>query len=140
MESTAQQAFMGVLVNTRDLDVDLVPVDLAELPPEEETGFRIEGDPELAMRVLWVSEDRETAVGVERCTPGKIIGVHVNEAYYIVKGRITAKRPDGTEYEIKGGDFVTYGEGQAEEWTVHETYVKCFLYNASRPLPYQVTP
>jgi uncharacterized cupin superfamily protein len=143
MASTAQATFMGALIHAHDLDFDLVPIDLASLPPEEETGFRVEateGTPELSARVLWVSDDRRTAVGVERLTPCKVIGVHVNEAYYIVEGRITALRSDGSEYEIKAGDFVTYAEGQQDTWTVHETFLKCFFYSSSRPLPYEVTP
>jgi uncharacterized cupin superfamily protein len=141
-KQTAQQAFQGVLIHAHapDLETSLVPLSVDDLPPEEEIGFRIEGRPELAMRVVWVSEDRRTAVLIERCGPCKVIGKHFTEVFYLVKGGWTAKRPDGTEYEIKAGDFACYAEGQAEEATVRETFVKCSMYHASRPLPYEVTP
>ncbi len=134
--------FQGVLLHSGAglEDFRLVPVDVSALPPEEVLGFRIEGNPELAMRTVWVSADRCTAVNIERCGPCKVIGKHVTEVFYLLEGRWTAKRPDGSEYEVKAGDFACYAEGQAEECTVHETFVKFALYHSSRPLPYEVTP
>lgn len=136
------KAFESALIHSRTANLDrfLVPVRVEDLPPPEQIGFRVEGKPELAVRVVWVSADRRTAVLIEKCGPCKVIGTHFTEVFYILKGRCTAKRPDGTVYAIKAGDFVCFAEGQSEEWTVHETLVKCSLYHASRPLPYEVTP
>lgn len=138
MEQSTTTAFDGAIAHLSD--IDLVPIDIGDYPPEEEVGFRIEGDPEIAARVLWVSDDRRQAIGVERCGPGKIIGIHNNESHYFVQGRVTATRPDGSQYEITAGDYVAYGEGQHEEWEVHETYIKCFNMRSSKPLPFELTP
>ena len=139
---TAQQAFQGVLIHAHaaDLETGLVPMTVNDLPPENEIGFRIEGNPEMAMRVVWVSEDRCTAVMIERVGPCKVIGKHMTEVFYVVRGGWTARRPDGTEYEIKAGDFACYAEGQQEEATVQEGFLKCSLYHRSQPLPFEVTP
>lgn len=141
MSQSVQQAFQGALIHAQaeDLDRRLVPVRIDQLPPPEEIGFRVEGEPEIALRVVWMSEDRRTAVLIEKCGPCKVVGTHFTEVFYIIRGRCTAKRPDGTTYQIKAGDFVCYAEGQSEEWIVHETLVKCSMYHASRPLPYEVT-
>lgn len=142
MNETAQKAFQGALIHAQagELERDLIPVSVKDLPPPEELGFRIEGEPEMAMRVVWVSEDKCTAVLIEKCGPCRITGSHVTEVFYVLAGRWTARRPDGTEYEVKAGDFVCYHEGQAEEATVHETFIKCSMYHSSQPLPYEVTP
>jgi uncharacterized cupin superfamily protein len=142
MSESAQQIFQGVVVHAQlaELERTLVPVSVDDLPPPEVIGFRIEGRPQLAVRVLWVSEDRRTAVLIEKCGPCRIIGRHFTEVFYFLTGRCTFRRPDGTEYEVKGGDFACYAEGQAEEATVHETFIKCSMYHSSRPLPYEVTP
>jgi uncharacterized cupin superfamily protein len=141
LQAGAKQ-FQGVLLRsgTSVDDFHLVTVDAASLPPEEVIGFRIEGNPEMAARTVWVSDDRCTAMNIEKCGPCKVIGTHFTEVFYLLAGRWTAKRPDGTEYEVKAGDFVCFAEGQAEECTVHETFVKFALYHATRPLPYEVTP
>lgn len=136
----AMKAFQGALIHAHAGDFDLVPMDIDDFPPEEVVGFRIEGRPEMAARVFWMSEDKRSAVMVERLGPCKVIGRHTNDVFYLMEGRWTAKRPDGTEYEVKAGDFACYAEGQREECTVHETFTKCAFYNSSQPLPYEVTP
>jgi uncharacterized cupin superfamily protein len=140
MDASAARAFQGALVHAQDGNFDLVPMSIDDFPPEEVMGFRIEGRPEMAARVVWVSDDRRSAVLVERMGPCKVIGHHQTEVFYLLEGRWTARRPDGTEYEVKGGDFVCFVEGQEEEVTVHETFTKCAFYHSSRPLPYEVTP
>lgn len=139
---TAGQAFQGALVHARDpgLVASLVPLTVADLPPEEVIGFRVEGNPAMAMRVVWVSADRCTAVLIEKVGPCRVVGKHMTEVFYIIEGGWTARRPDGTEYEVRAGDFACYAEGQAEEATVAEGFLKCSMYHASHPLPFEVTP
>lgn len=138
----AQRAFQGTLIHAQDADLcaKLVPMTAADLPPEEVVGFRVEGNPEMAMRVVWVSEDRCTAVMIEKVGPCRVVGKHMTEVFYVLEGGWTARRPDGTEYEIRAGDFACYVEGQAEDTTSHEGFLKCSMYHASHPLPFEVTP
>lgn len=142
MDKSAQQAFQGAVIHARieELERTLVPVSVDDLPPPEVAGFRIEGRPELAMRVVWVSEDRHTAVLIEKCGPCRIVGAHFTEVFYFLSGHCTFQGSDGSVLEAKGGDFVCFTEGQTGEATVHETFLKCSMYHASRPLPYEVTP
>lgn len=136
----ALEAFQGTLINTKTIDdYELVEVDPADLPPEEVSGFRIEGSPKIEMRVVWVSEDRRSAATVERVGPCKVVGTHGNEVFYILEGGWTATRPDGSSYELKAGDFACYSEGQREEAVSNDGFLKVAFYNSSKPLPYEVT-
>lgn len=123
-----------------DLAKSLVPVRAADLPPPEVLGFRIIGDPEMAMRVIWMSDDRRSAMMIERCGPCTIVGRHFNDVFYLLRGRWTGKRPDGTSYEARAGDFLCFSEGDLDEAVVHETFLKCSFYHSARPLPFEVTP
>lgn len=139
------KAFQGVVLHsgTSVDDFDLVPIDPATLPPEEVIGIRIvEGSPELALRTVWVSEDRCTAVNIEKMGPCRLVGRHFTDVFFLLSGRWTAKPldPTGPEYELRAGSFACYAEGQREECIVHETFVKFAMYHASHPLPYEVTP
>ena len=142
MQQDGLKAFQGMLIHAHDpnLERNLVPVRVQDLPPEDVLGFRIIGNPELALRVIWMSADRHTAIMIEKCGPCRIVGRHHTEAFYLIKGHWTGKRPDGTQYEVRAGDFVCFADGQVDDATVHETIVKCSLYHATRPLPFEVTP
>lgn len=141
----AMRELQGAIIGTRNRDFDLVPVPLDALPPEEELGFRLEGDPELAMRVVWVSDDKRKAVTIERCGPGRLIACEAENAsyfnlFYFIEGRTTQTRTDGTTDEWKAGDFICFTEGQYEDSTIHEAFLKCAFYSSAEPLPYEVTP
>ena len=142
MDKVAFTAFQGTIIHAHDPDLErsLVPVRVQDLPPENILGFRIIGNPALALRVIWMSADRHTAIMIERVGPCRIIGRHYTEAFYLIKGHWTGKRPDGTQYEVHAGDFACFADGQVDDATVHETIVKCSLYHATRPLPFEVTP
>ena len=43
-------------------------------------------------------------------------------------------------YEVRAGDFACFSDGQVDDATVHETIVKCSMYHATKPLPFEVTP
>ncbi len=142
MNKQATSAFHGTIIHANDPDLErgLVPVRVQDLPPEDILGFRIIGNPELALRVLWMSGDKRTAIMIEKCGPCRIVGRHSTEVFYLLKGRWTGKRPDGTSYEVRAGDFACFADGQVDDATVHETIVKCSMYHATHPLPFEVTP
>lgn len=147
MNKAAQRAFQGAIVHTRpeELERSLVPVPLHALPPPEVVGFRLEGEPELAMRVLWMSPDRCKAVTVERCGRGKLIVCYPKEAsyfhlFYFMKGHCTQTRTDGTTDDWRAGDFVCFTEGQYVESVIHETFLKVACYTSTQPLPFEVMP
>lgn len=142
MQAEAMKRFQGVVVHAQapDIERNLVPLRASDLPPEEVAGFRIIGDPELALRVVWMSDDRRTAVMIEKCGPCRIVGRHSTEVFYLLKGHWTGTGPDGTRYEARAGDFICFADGQVDDATVHETIVKCSMYHSAQPLPFEVTP
>jgi uncharacterized cupin superfamily protein len=141
MQAEAVRAFHGTIIHAHspELERSLVPVPVASLPPQDVLGFRIVGDPELALRVIWTSTDRRTAILIEKCGPCRIVGRHVTEAFYLIRGRWTGRRPDGSPYEVRAGDFACFSDGHEDDATVHETIFKCSLYHATQPLPFEVT-
>jgi hypothetical protein len=87
-----------------------------------------------------MSDDRRTALMIERCGPCTIVGRHFNDVFYVVYGRWTGTRPDGSRYEARGVDFLCFTEGQPDEAVVHETFLECSPYHSARPPPFEVTP
>jgi uncharacterized cupin superfamily protein len=141
----AMKVFQGAIIDTRTRDFDLVSVDLETLPPPEVIGFRLEGDPKVEMRVLWMSDDKRKAVAIERCSPGRLIvcdppNTTYFNLFYFMEGHCTQVRTDGTTDEWSAGNVVCFTEGQYAESTIHETFLKCAYYSSSDPLPYEVTP
>jgi uncharacterized cupin superfamily protein len=131
----AIKELQGAIIHTLNGDFDLEPVDLDALPPAEEMGYRIEGNPEVKMKVVWASEDRRTAVCVESINgPARVVGKHYNDVFYLISGGWTGTQPDGSKYEVKAGDFAVFPEGQEDDCTVPEGFLKCAFYHSSKPL------
>lgn len=97
----------------------------------------IDGAPvDYAGRLLYLSEDRRVAVGVERLGPSRLTGTHIGETVYFLKGRVEARPPDEEPYELRAGDFCYFEAGREDVWEIRETYVKLFVFHASEPLPF----
>ena len=50
-------------------------------------------DVDFAVKLLYLSDDRRIAVGVERLGPSRLTGTHIGETLYFLAGRITAVPP-----------------------------------------------
>jgi uncharacterized cupin superfamily protein len=82
----------------RPAELDLVPV---------------EGNPLLRMSANWTSDDGSRLVGAFGVSAGADFEFEqtLTEAMYITSGRITYTTPDGTNYDLKAGDFVQIDAG-----------------------------
>lgn len=133
--SEATKALQGAIIGTLNGDFEMDVIDLDTLPPEEILGFRVEGNPKMEMSVVWASEDRRTAVCVERITGrARVVGTHSNDVFYLISGGWTGTLPDGGTYEVKAGDFVVFAEGQVDDTVTPDGFLKCSYYNSSKPL------
>ena len=113
-------------------------LDLEPLPlPKGEWGVTVEGENvDYAARLLYLSEDKRVAVGVERLGPSVLTGTHSGETLYFLKGRVRCRPPDGEPYELQGGDFCYFPPGVEDVWEIVETYVKLFVLHSEAPLPF----
>jgi uncharacterized cupin superfamily protein len=120
--------------NVTDADaLDLEPLPL----PQGEWGVTIEGENvDYAARFLYLSDDKRVAVGIERLGPSRLIGTHIGETLYFLRGRVTCRPPDGEPYELKAGDFAYFPPGVDDVWDIEETYVKLFVIHSDTPLPF----
>ena len=86
----------------------------------------VEGDPEVAERVLWSSADGRRHRGVWQHTPGVSTDVEVDEIFVVVSGRATIEVQGGPTLEVGPGDVGVLASGARTRWTVHETLRKVF--------------
>jgi uncharacterized cupin superfamily protein len=114
-----------------EIELDLLPL------PQGEWGVTIEGENvDYAARLLYLSEDKRVAVGIERLGPSRLIGTHIGETLYFLAGRITCRPPGGEPYKLRAGDFCFFPAGVADVWDIEETYVKLFVIHSETPLPF----
>lgn len=113
-------------------------LELEPLPlPRGEWGVTVEGeDVEYAAKMLYLSDDRRVAVGVERLGPSRLIGTHIGETLYFLQGRVRCTPAGGEPYELKAGDFAYFPPGVDDVWDIEETYVKLFVIHSPTPLPF----
>jgi uncharacterized cupin superfamily protein len=125
--------YVRSLAGTDPLEIELDPLPL----PQGEWGVTIEGENvDYAARLLYLSEDRRVAVGIERLGPSRLIGTHIGETLYFLAGRITCRPPGGEPYELKAEDFCIFPAGVDDVWDIEETYVKLFVIHSETPLPF----
>lgn len=117
---------------------DVAALELEPLPlPKDEWGVTVEGkDVEYAARLLYLSDDKRVAIGVERLGPSLLTGTHIGETLYFLEGRVLCRPPGGDPYELKAGDFCFFPPGVEDVWEIVETYVKLFAIHSETPLPF----
>jgi uncharacterized cupin superfamily protein len=113
-------------------------LDLEPLPlPKGEWGVTIEGDDvDYAGKLLYLSDDKRVAVGIERLGPSRLYGTHIGETLYFLRGRVQASPPEDEPYTLQEGDFCYFPPGLDDVWEIQETYVKLFVIHADAPLPF----
>jgi uncharacterized cupin superfamily protein len=128
------ELFTHYVQNVADLEsLDLEPQPL----PTGEWGVTVTGENvDFAVKLLYLSDDRRVAVGVERLGPSRLTGTHIGETLYFLAGRITCRPADGPPYELKAGDFCYFPPGGEDVWDIEETYVKLFVIHSDEPLPF----
>ena len=125
--------YVRSLAGTDPLEIELDPLPL----PQGEWGVTIEGENvDYAARLVYLSEDKRVAVGIERLGPSRLIGTHIGETLYFLAGRVTCRPPGGEPYELKAGDFGFFPPGVDDVWDIEETYVKLFVIHSETPLPF----
>jgi uncharacterized cupin superfamily protein len=125
--------YVRSLAGTDPLEIELDPLPL----PQGEWGVTVEGENvDYAARLVYLSEDRRVAVGIERLGPSRLIGTHIGETLYFLAGKITCRPPGGEPYELKAGDFCFFPPGVDDVWDIEETYVKLFVIHSETPLPF----
>ena len=132
--STPAQLVSQYILQVGDPDaLELEPLPL----PQGEWGVTIEGeDVDYAGKLLYLSEDKRVAVGVERLGPSRLYGTHIGETLYFLRGRVRAYPPGGEPYTVGEGDFCYFPPGLEDVWEIEETYVKLFVINSEEPLPF----
>jgi uncharacterized cupin superfamily protein len=125
--------YVRSLAGSDPLEIELDPLPL----PQGEWGVTVEGENvDYAARLLYLSEDKRVAVGIERLGPSRLIGTHIGETLYFLAGKITCRPPGGEPYELKAGDFCFFPPGVDDVWDIEETYVKLFVIHSETPLPF----
>jgi uncharacterized cupin superfamily protein len=105
--------------------------------PTGEWGVTVTGENvDYAGRFLYLSDDKRVAVGIERLGPSRLVGTHIGETLYFLRGRVTCRPPGGEPYELKAGDFCYFPPGGEDVWEIEETYVKLFVIHSREPLPF----
>ena len=129
-----QQLLSHYALNAGDLSaLELEPWEL----PTGEWGVTVTGENvEYAGRLLYLSDDKRIAVGIERLGPSLLTGTHIGETLYFLQGRVTCRPPRGEPYELKAGDFCFFPAGVDDVWEIEETYVKLFVIHSEEPLPF----
>lgn len=51
------------------------------------------------------------------------------EVCYLLEGKATVTIEDGTNYEFKAGDLVTFSKGLSCEWQIHKEVKKHYQFN-----------
>ena len=117
---------------------DVDALDLEPLPlPQGEWGVTIEGeDVEYSGRLLYLSDDKRVAIGIERLGPSLLTGTHIGETLYFLAGRVLCRPVGGEPYELKAGDFCFFPPGVEDVWEIVETYVKLYAIHSETPLPF----
>lgn len=107
-----------------------IPVQPVPPPSMDKEGYVIESGG-VAMNVLWVSEDKTTAVGVWEAQPGVVNGVFLfDENDVIVSGHMTIYPKGGDPIEVRQGDSLFIPNGTEMRWEIHEAVRKQFtMYN-----------
>ena len=128
------QLFTHYVQNVADLEsLELEPQPL----PTGDWGVTVTGENvDFAVKLLYLSDDRRVAVGVERLGPSRLTGTHIGETLYFLAGRITCRPADAPPYELKAGDFCYFPPGGEDVWDIEETYVKLFVIHSDAPLPF----
>jgi uncharacterized cupin superfamily protein len=117
-------------------DPDKLELDPWDLPTGE-WGVTVTGENvEYAGKFLYLSEDKRTAVGIERLGPSTLTGTHAGETLYFLRGQILCHPPGGEPYRLKEGDFCWFPPGVEDVWEIEETYVKLFVFHSEDPLPF----
>jgi uncharacterized protein len=86
----------------------------------------VEGDPQVAERLMWSSADGRRHRGVWQHTPGVSTDVEVDEMFVVVSGRATIEIEGGPTLDVGAGDVGVLEAGARTRWTVHETLRKVF--------------
>jgi uncharacterized cupin superfamily protein len=121
--------------------LDVGDPDSLELEPWElprgEWGVTVTGENvEYAGKLLYLSDDKRVAVGIERLGPSLLTGTHIGETLYFLRGRVLCRPPGGEPYRLATGDFCYFPPGVDDVWEIEETYVKLFVIHAQQPLPF----
>ena len=87
------ELFTHYVQNLSDLEsLDLEPQPL----PSGEWGVTVIGENvDFAVKMLYLSDDKRIAIGVERLGPSRLIGTHIGETLYFLAGRITCRPAEG---------------------------------------------
>jgi uncharacterized cupin superfamily protein len=124
------------VLNVADLDA----LDLEPWPLPNTEALKIEsidGKPvEYSGRLVYLSDDRRIAVGIERLGPSLLTGTHAGETLHFLQGRIEARPPGAEPYELRAGDVCYFEPGMPDVWEIKETYVKLFVFHSPDPLPF----
>lgn len=117
---------------------DVDALELEPLPlPKGEWGVTVEGeDVDYAAKLLYLSDDKRVAVGVERLGPSLLTGTHIGETLYFLRGHVRCRPADGDPYELRAGDLCYFPPGVEDIWEIVETYVKLFVIHSDTPLPF----
>jgi EutQ-like cupin domain len=117
-------------------DPDALELEPWELPTGE-WGVTVTGEGvEYAGKLLYLSEDKRVAVGIERLGPSLLTGTHIGETLYFLRGSVLCKPPGAEPYRLKAGDFCFFPPGVEDVWEIEEAYVKLFVIHSDVPLPF----
>lgn len=86
---------------------------ISVIRPSELELVPVEGNPLLRMSANWTSEDGTRLVGAFGVAAGADFEFEqtLTEAMYIASGRINYATPNGTQYDLRAGDFVQIEAG-----------------------------
>ncbi|OCB09108.1 hypothetical protein A5717_25295 [Mycolicibacterium porcinum] len=106
------------------------------LPDPDFPGAVVAGNPEMRVKVVWESADKDQLRGIWEVAPGKFTWrFDVDEFFVVVSGRATVKGPDGQVFDMVPGSFVIFKPGDHTIWTVHETLRKGFHMAGLNQMP-----
>ena len=102
-----------------DLQLDDWPI------PQENI---LEGQPDAAGSIIYMTNDKTSCSGIWQCKPGKFRWDFTwNESIYIISGRGKIFEESGAIHEISAGKMVHFNQGLKSTWVVEELIQKFFM-------------
>lgn len=100
--------------------------------PLTPTGPRVgadQGEPETAIRVIYVSPDGRISVGIWACTPGgwSIVDRPDTETIHLLEGRARITDADGTVHTLTPGSTIVLPRGWSGRWDIEEAVRKLYV-------------